>query len=235
MTQNTAYHFLCDGTRGCFVTLAEPIASPFVALGFFLAHDIKNGAYLTIQCSQGKDIESIVVDIRGNQYRAYSRPESMTLSRASFEGGICVMTFDLVETHERSQAVTLMKESVVETIEDFFKDSFQIETSFQHFGEQTFLILQRLPGENQESFIEACMFAKTISEKETHAYPPEVLIERVFSQLNFEFMKKQEWENTCFCSQEHIDRVASSVPDLEEGTEIKCEFCKKIYKSYPNK
>ena len=84
-----------------------------------------------------------------------------------------------------------------------------------------------------ESIIEGSPSMSELIEK---GYRPEDILEKVFSDLEFEILEKKEVSFSCDCSRERMERALISLGrrELEDlkadgGAELQCHFCNKKY------
>ncbi len=195
------------------------------------------------------------------QLAAMSVPETSQNHLAQYLGkGYLAFTIDRKGDEERYQGIVeLSGASLVECVQEYFRQSEQIDTAFRMAVGQrdnqwfaTAIMLQKMPEEehqplgntHEDDWRRAMVLMQSASDDEllSDDLTSEDLLYRLFHQEGVRVYDSIQAEHQCRCDVERVKAVISALPDddrdyiVKDGKiEMTCEFCSKLYRLDPQK
>lgn len=270
--QNSVVRFLFDdhGVRGEIVHLHEPVqkllecvrAYPpcvkgllleLAAAAVLIAATLKANGTVTVQIQCGKGPKAlnfafINIDKDLNFYGNVLSDE-IKFTEATFrelvgQGGIMVISA-FPEGGTRYQGiVSLDKDTMAEALEDYFKESEQLATSFLiqsdvATGYAGGMMLQIVPNieNNLESLQHLTTLAATLQPQELFELSLHESLRRLFWNDQVRVFDPETVTYRCICSKERIFRVLAALSNDElsdmiaenKGIDMSCQSCGKVY------
>lgn len=270
--QNSVVRFLFDdhGVRGEIVHLHEPVqkllecvrAYPpcvkglileLAAAAVLIAATLKANGTVTVQIQCGKGPKAlnfafINIDKDLNFYGNVLSDE-IKFTEATFremvgQGGIMVISA-FPEGGTRYQGiVSLDKDTMAEALEDYFRESEQLATSFLiqsdvATGYAGGMMLQIVPNieHNLESLQHLTTLAATLQPQELFELSLHESLRRLFWNDKIRVFDPETVTYRCICSKERIFRVLAALSNDElgdmiaenKGIDMSCQSCGKVY------
>ena len=270
--QNSVVRFLFDdhGVRGEIVHLHEPVqkllecvrAYPpcvkgllleLAAAAVLIAATLKANGTVTVQIQCGKGPKAlnfafINIDKDLNFYGNVLSDE-IKFTEASFkemvgQGGIMVISA-FPEGGTRYQGiVALDKDTMAEALEDYFRESEQLATSFLIQSDVATayaggMMLQIVPNieNNLESLHHLTTLAATLQPQELFELSLHESLRRLFWNDKIRVFDPEPVTYRCICSKERIFRVLAALSNDElsamiaenKGIDMSCQSCGKVY------
>lgn len=208
---------------------------------------------------------NIMLQIRGQGKLHYAYVNSNNLNEtrglASFENDIncsslkeligpdAIMSVTVIpnDGQQYQGIIALEKDSIAECLEDYYKQSMQIDTKISLFTDVNKekaggLLLQMLPSDNkkkQKDDFEHCLtLAETLTQEEVLNLDTQDIIYRLFNQDSVNIFPNTKIIFKCLCSREHFHNMlshlnANEISEMiqaQDTTEVECHCCGKKYK-----
>ncbi len=193
------------------------------------------------------------------QLAAMSVPESSQNHLAQYLGkGYLAFTVDRAGEEERYQGIVeLNGASLVDCVQEYFKQSEQIETAFKMAvglrddkWHATVIMLQKMPEEedvilsntHEDDWRRAMIFMQSATDDEllSDDLSSQDLLFRLFHEEGVRVYDTTDVQHECRCGMDRVINIVKSLPDEDidfmrkDGKiEMTCEFCSKIYKLDP--
>lgn len=266
--RDTLHRFLIDKThvRGEFVRLeaswqevlgraeypenVRDILGEAMAAAALLTATIKFDGRLTLQARGNGPLHLLVVQATADGgLRAVARWQGEVPKgplSAVFGQAQMVVTVETGKADEQYQGVVEVSgENLSEAIGNYFAESEQLPTGLwlsADDGAAAGLLLQRLPGSEEDEDADAWdrsrMLAETVTGEELRELPAEELLRRLFHEEQLRLFEPQELRFSCSCSRE---RSAGMIRQLGEAEarevlaeqgdlSVTCEFCSARYR-----
>ncbi len=194
------------------------------------------------------------------QLAAMAVPETSQNHLAQYLGkGYLAFTIDRAGEEERYQGIVeLNGASLVDCVQDYFRQSEQIETAFRMaVGVRdnkwcaTAIMLQKMPEEENEplgnthedDWRRAMILMQSATDDELLAenLKPQDLLFRLFHEDGVRVYETTEIRHECRCDVERVRNIVRSLPEEDQAyiikdgrIEMQCEFCSKVYKLHPD-
>jgi molecular chaperone Hsp33 len=223
-----------------------------------MGHNLKSKAILTCQITSSDGIISLLVadyvfsEDNDAHIRSYAEFDKNKLNLSPdksfgslFTDAKMIITIDILgEGGSRYQGVVDFNgESLVDGLSEYFIFSQQLDAKFKIAVSRKDdkwiaggIIIQRLPGEDIDSWNKASIFLDTISDSEIllEKISSEILLHRLFHEDEFYLYEDQKITHKCRCSRKKMEESLSTIPDSEleslkinQIIAIKCQFCGK--------
>ncbi len=231
-----------------------------------LSSTLKYDGVFTLQISGGNPIKTLVADVTSNgALRAYAGFDETSLSKADNNYGLCQLTrggymaftVDQKKKADRYQGIVeLSKNTLAESILDYFRTSEQLETVVNLGVEKSSsgnwkgsaIIIQKegLTGGRQlpkhldkdsyeEAWRNAAIMLTSCNKTEllNNTTTPTQLLYQLFHETGVRIYPKKFLRDQCRCSVKKVERILLSldnneINDLKVNGEVHvtCEFCK---------
>lgn len=238
----------------CIKSLMLELASAAVLIAATLK---ANGTVaVQIQCGRGPkalNFAFINIDKNLNFYGNVSYEQKDTLTDATFsemvgEGGILVISAFPEGGNRYQGIVSLDKPTLAESLEAYFKESEQLDTSMTLYSDPVScmsagLMLQIIPEveKNHESLQHLSTLSSTLSADEIFGLSLNESLRRLYWNDKIRVFEPHIVDFKCVCSRERILQAIYGLPqfDLEElaqdpdGIDMTCNSCGKVYHVTP--
>lgn len=217
------------------------------AVNILLATTIKFEGRISIQLQTQNKMRLLIVQTTHQlEYRGLVKfDETTDFTQISFaditKNGKMVITIEPSKGKRYQGIVSLDGTNLAECIENYFKQSEQLETKIWLFHDDKQvcgLMLQALPTmEKNFSFEHLACLAETLTNTEALSLDNEVLLHRLFHQEEVNYLENKPVKFNCGCSKK---KMLESVGLLETkeirdtianngGISVQCEFCSKQF------
>ena len=193
------------------------------------------------------------------QLAAMSVPESSQNHLAQYLGkGYLAFTVDRKGEQERYQGIVELKgASLVECVQEYFRQSEQIDTAFKmsvgmrdNKWNATAIMLQKMPEEDgkplgnthEDDWRRAMILLDSATDNEllSEDIQPGDMLYRLFHEEGVRVYESTDIVHECRCNKDRVINVINSLPEddreymVKDGKiEMKCEFCSRTYNFDP--
>lgn len=223
----------------------KQILGQALAATMLLSATLKFNGTLSLQVSGSGAVNLLLVQAHSKgTVRGLARwktiPESSALP-ALFGDANLIITIEPSDGGERYQGiVSLQADTLTNALRDYFEQSEQLKTQLWLAVDDNSaagLLLQRLPGEDDEGWNRSVQLADTVTDDELLSLKTETLLYRLYHEDQVRLFDAEDIRFECSCSQEKIEAMILSLGKqeadsmIEEQSEISinCEFCNKHY------